>query len=174
MQLSTAIKLIEGGILKSNSSQRWADLGAGEGLFTQALGSILPPKSLVLAIDQNVNSVKSIGWNFKSITLQTQAADFTSMNWGEKFHGIIMANALHYVLDQVDFLAKLQAKILPSGRLIIVEYERRKPNTWVPYPIDFMKLKETAEGVGFSSITKLGEVPSIYDGVAIYSAVLTL
>lgn len=172
MELSTAIHLIERGILKSNEPQRWADLGAGDGLFTRGLGSVLPGNSSVLSIDQNVNSLKSIKWNFKSVSLQTLSGNFVSMNWGENFDGILMANALHYVNAQVDFLSKLRTRLSPTGRLIIVEYERRKANAWVPYPIDFQKLTEIAKNVGFSSITKLEEVPSIYDSVTMYSSVI--
>lgn len=173
MELSTAIRLIEDGISKSGAPQRWADLGAGDGLFTRALASVLPANSSVLAIDQNAGSLKSIEWSSKSVSLKTHQGDFTQMNWGEAFDGILMANALHYVQNQVNFLRELKAKLTPSGRLVIVEYERTQPNPWVPYPIGFMKLKEAGEMSGFSSITKMGEAPSIYGGATIYSAVLT-
>ncbi len=174
MDFSTAVHLIEKGILRSDSPQQWVDLGAGDGLFTRALASLLPASSSVLAIDRNGNSLKSIEWNLRAIQLQTKTDDFTSMRWGENFDGILMANALHYVKNQADFLLKLKNRIISPGRLVVVEYERRQPNAWVPYPISFKKLKEEGERVGFSLITQLTEVPSIYEGAAIYSAALML
>jgi trans-aconitate methyltransferase len=173
MEFSTAIRLIKDGISKSVAPQRWADLGAGDGLFTQALGSVLPASSSVLAIDQNAGSLKSIAWYFKSVSLRTHNGDFTLMNWGDRLDGILMANALHYVKDQVNFLSELKNKLAVPGRVLIVEYDRRQANTWVPYPIPFKKLMELGEQSGFSSINKLEEVPSVYDGATIYSAILT-
>src|SRR6185369_12956160 len=145
MELSTAIQLIEKGILKSDVPQHWADLGAGDGLFTRALGSVLPEKSTILAVDQNANSLKSIVWNSKTVSVRTQVVDFTSMDWGKNFDGVLVANALHFVSDQEEFLSKLKTKISPAGRLIIVEYERRQANVWVPYPIGIVKLTEAGK-----------------------------
>lgn len=173
MELSTAIELIKGGVSNSDLSQRWADLGAGEGLFTRALASVLPNDSSILAIDQNAGLLKSVDLNFKSASLQTHKGDFTELNWGENFDGILMANALHYVKDQINFLHALKAKLVASGRLIVVEYENRQANAWVPYPIDFIKLKEVGYRSGFSSIGRLEDAPSIYGGGKIYSALLT-
>ena len=174
MEFSTAVHLIEKGIYKSDTPQRWADLGAGDGLFTRALGSVLPENSSILAVDQNVSSLKFIRWNLKSVSLQTQVDNFISMNWAENLDGILMANALHYVSDQVAFSLRLKTKLSPLGRLIVVEYERRQSNAWVPYPVDFKKLQELGEKAGFSSIVKLEETPSIFDGATIYSAVLSM
>jgi len=173
MELSTAIRLIEGGISKSGAPQRWADLGAGDGLFTRALASVLPANSSVLAIDQNAVSLKSIAWDFKSVSLRTHNGDFTLVNWGDHLDGILMANSLHYVRDQVNFLSELKNKLAVPGRVLIVEYDRRQANAWVPYPISFKKLKELGEQSGFTSINKLEEVPSVYDGATIYAAILT-
>ncbi len=174
MELSTAIHLIERGILNSNESQRWADLGAGNGLFTRALGSLLPINSSIVAVDQNAAALKSIQWDIRNVSLTTQVDNFASITWGEDFDGILMANALHYVKDQIQFLTKAKTKLSPVGRILIVEYERQRANSWVPYPITFAQLKEMAMKVGFSHIEKLEEVPSIYDRGSIYSSILAL
>ena len=120
MELSAAIHLIKKGIQESNEPQRWADLGAGDGLFTRALGSVLPVNSTIVAIDQNASSLKSIDWNFKSVSLQIISGNFVSISWGEGFDGILMANALHYVNAQVNFLSKLKTKVSQTGRLVII------------------------------------------------------
>ncbi|MBI1769348.1 MAG: class I SAM-dependent methyltransferase [Bacteroidetes bacterium] len=174
MELSIAIRLIEKGIPKSNSPQYWVDLGAGDGFFTRALGSVLPSNSSILAIDQNANALKSIKWDFKSVSLQTLSGNFVSMDLDGNIDGILMANALHYVSAQTDFLLALRIKLSPIGRLVIVEYERTKSNAWVPYPIGFRKLLEAGEATGFTSIIKVEEAPSTYDSATIYSAILSL
>src|SRR5687768_12024327 len=103
MELTSAVRLIERGVANHNQPQRWVDLGAGDGLFTQALGTLLPAKSLILAIDQN-ESAQSIALTTKSVTLQTQVGNFMSLDWGKDWNGILMANALHYVSDASRFL----------------------------------------------------------------------
>jgi ubiquinone/menaquinone biosynthesis C-methylase UbiE len=172
MEISAAIHLIKKGILQSDTPQCWADLGAGNGLFTQALASILPERSSILAIDKNEKAIESIEWNYKSVSLETYVGDFISLNLNKAFDGILMANALHYLGNQVEFLSRIKAMLSPAGRLIIVEYERIQPNAWVPYPINMMKLIEAGKKAGFSSIVKLEEAPSIYENAGIYSAAL--
>jgi ubiquinone/menaquinone biosynthesis C-methylase UbiE len=172
MEPSTATHLLERAIVKSSEPQRWADLGAGDGFFTRALASVIPKDSSVLAVDKNASSLKSIQDTFGQIKVETRHADFTSLTWGEHFDGILMANALHYVGNQTEFLTKLKVKLSYSGRLVIVEYERRQVNPWVPYPIPLGKLQEIGAAAGFSSVEKLEETTSSYDNAMIYSACL--
>ncbi len=54
MELSTAINLIDTTHLTTQTAQRWADLGAGSGLFTRALASYLQPGSSILAVDEAI------------------------------------------------------------------------------------------------------------------------
>src|ERR1043166_74009 len=115
MEFSTAIRLIENGISKSPEPQRWADLGAGNGLFTRALATQLPFQSSIVAVDQNASSLKSLLWDNKSVSLTMQVGNFTSISWGEDFDGILIANALHYVEDQLTFLMNLRRRLSPAG-----------------------------------------------------------
>ena len=172
MELTTGIHLIERGILKSPEPQQWADLGAGDGFFTRALAAVVPKGSSIVAVDKNSSSFKSILGTPSHVEVEVRQSDFTSLTWGENFDGILMANALHYVTDQRIFLTKLKAKLSHSGRLLIVEYERRQANPWVPYPIPLGKLQEIGMTAGFSSVEKLDETSSVYDNVMIYSACL--
>jgi ubiquinone/menaquinone biosynthesis C-methylase UbiE len=172
MKISTAIRLIKNGISESPEAQRWADLGAGDGFFTRALATTLPAQSSIVAVDQKASSLKAVPWNNKVVSLTTQVGNFTLMNWGQDFSGILMANALHYVQDQAAFLTELKSKLSREGRLLVVEYERKQANQWVPNPISFEKLNVYSQSSGFSSIKKLEEAPSVYGGATIYSAVL--
>jgi trans-aconitate methyltransferase len=172
MKIEIAIQLIEKGIAHQSAPQRWVDLGAGTGLFTQALASRLSDGSTVMAIDQNAASLKSIAWNFPGIALLRKTADFTTQFPEGSYDGILMANALHFIPDAKSCLRQLKSRLHLHGRVIIVEYERRTANTWVPYPIRFEILKSVGLDAGFTSISKLNEVPSAYDNASIYSALL--
>ena len=171
MQLKTAIGLIEKAVPRAEQPQHWVDLGAGTGLFTQALASLLPLQSSIVAIDKDERALKSI--KVKSgISLRIQVQDFTEISTATKFDGILMANALHYVQDGDGFLSKLKSILNPARQIVIIEYERRQPDPWVPYPINFEGLIALGQKAGFQSIIKLSEVPSVYDRAVIYSAVL--
>lgn len=170
MKPEVALSLIEDGVARSHTKQIWADLGAGNGVFTHALSTLLPDGSTLYAIDMNANRMESIRvW--QQIVLKRIQADFVSDAWKtEPLHGVLMANSLHFVKDKETFLKKLKGKLAPDGKLLIIEYEMEKGNTWVPYPVSFKKLLEITKNSGFSSLKKLKEVPSVYDSRMIYSA----
>jgi 2-polyprenyl-3-methyl-5-hydroxy-6-metoxy-1,4-benzoquinol methylase len=173
MELHIAIGLIENGVEQSSSPQVWADLGAGNGLFTRALSTLLSNGSVIHAIDKDGKALKSIDLHNKDVKLNTLELDFTSKTIPlESLDGIIMANALHYVADGMTFVSMLKNMLKPSGRLVIIEYDSTTSNQWVPYPVSFKMLQNFAHEAGFSSVIKLGSQNSIYSEALIYSAIL--
>jgi 2-polyprenyl-3-methyl-5-hydroxy-6-metoxy-1,4-benzoquinol methylase len=173
MELHIAIALIEKGVEQNSSPQVWADLGAGNGLFTSALSTLLSKGSVIHAIDKDGKALKSIDLHNTDVKLNTLELDFTSKAIPlQSFDGIIMANALHYVADGMTFMKSLKSKLKPSGRLIIIEYDRTTSNQWVPYPVSYKVLQHFAKETGFSSVIRLGSQNSIYGNAPIYSAVL--
>ncbi|HEX6890397.1 MAG TPA: methyltransferase domain-containing protein [Chryseolinea sp.] len=175
MELSTAITLIKNGIPTSPKPQTWADLGAGSGLFTKALSTLLPGGSTIYAIDQETKALDNIALPSKDILLKKMTIDFVNDPIEmEPLDGLLMANALHFVRDKADFITKIRQNVKPSAKIVIVEYDSEKPNYWVPYPISYQSLQHFAGEVGLASILKIGSTPSKYHGANIYSAVLTI
>ena len=173
MELATAINLIRAGVPAAQTPQHWADLGAGSGLFTKALASLLPVGSSVQAIDRHKSSLDSINWLYPDVSLMRTQADFSEIEFSELKDGFILANALHYIENQQAQLSRLKKHLTPTGRIIIVEYETDTPNQWVPYPIPFKQLTSVALNAGFSVITKVETVPSNYHSGGMYAAVLS-
>ena len=77
MELSTAVKLIKPGITSTHPSA-WADLGAGTGLFTRALGTLLPSGSTIYTVDSNKSALEKIK-PIKEIELVRIHADFETL-----------------------------------------------------------------------------------------------
>jgi hypothetical protein len=77
-----------------------------------------------------------------------------------------MANALHFIREQSRFLRRL---LSVTNRLLMVEYERSKPNPWGPYPVGFERLRELFSEAGVEHVEKLATRPSRFGGT-IYSA----
>jgi len=173
MELHIAIGLIEKGVEQNSSPQVWADLGAGNGLFTKALSTLLSKGSIIHAIDKDGKTLKSIDLHNKDMKLNTLELDFTRKTIPlESLDGIIMANALHYVADRMAFVKMLKSMLKPSGRFVIIEYDRTTSNQWVPYPVSYKLLQHFAQEAGFSSVIKLGSQASVYSEALIYSAIL--
>jgi trans-aconitate methyltransferase len=172
MKLEVAKKLIEEGIEQTDGRQIWVDLGAGNGLFTYALSTLLSDTSVIYSVDTDAHSLSAINIR-KPVTLKKIQADFEKEDWGpEMVTGVLMANALHYVKDKESLLKKIGDRMMSGGRLIIVEYEMEKANNWVPYPIGFDRLGELVFRTDYKSIRKLSEVPSVYEHRMIYSVLV--
>jgi len=171
MKLSDAIALLKGGVPYSTSAQVWYDLGAGQGLFTQALSSLLPAQSLIYAVDlKKQRTHEHLIAN--DVTVRQVRADFTAYQPPQLADGIVMANALHFVKDKGALLEKLFNVLLPAGVLVIVEYEMSTPTPWVPFPINFDALQELIRSSCFKTINKLHHASSRYVKGGMYSAVL--
>jgi hypothetical protein len=87
--------------------------------------------------------------------------------------GIVLANALHFVAysEQPTVMRHVAEMVAPGGPIVIVEYDRRSANRWVPYPISPRALTELATGAGLAPPTPLATQPSRYTGT-IYSALV--
>jgi SAM-dependent methyltransferase len=175
LELSTAITLIKNGIPHSVIPQIWADLGAGSGLFTKALSTLLPDGSTIYAIDQETKALNNIAPLSGEILLKKMTLDFVDDPIvTEPLDGVLMANALHFVRDKPAFMGKIRQAIKPSAKILIVEYDRDTPNPWVPYPVSYQSLQRLADEVGLAFISKIGSTPSKYHGANIYSAILSV
>jgi ubiquinone/menaquinone biosynthesis C-methylase UbiE len=152
---------------------RWADLGCGTGLFTQALSHMLQRGSSIHGIDNNRSLKRQTTPNgVEIIPLQL---DFVTGDWDlQNLDGIVMANSFHYVKDKPAFLKKAQTYLKPQASILIVEYDTDTPvPTWIPYPLSFSSLTKLFIAEGYTSIQKLGERPSIYGGGNIYGALIS-
>ena len=171
MELADAIKLIGKGIPSGAKNEVWIDLGAGSGLFTEALATLLGKSNVVYAIDKDKSS-----WNSRHVegfAIHFLQLDFLKEDLGlDPVYGVLMANALHFVRDKKSFLVRLRTNVRNGGRLIVVEYEMKRANPWIPYPIGFGKLKELAGELGWTTPEPLEKHSSHYVKDGIYSAVL--
>jgi ubiquinone/menaquinone biosynthesis C-methylase UbiE len=157
----------------------WADLGAGEGVFTRALAEILGADARIYAVDRDARAMASLKrWASSSTTYVIPvAADITKPldlpGLGErKLDGILLANALHFVRDAGAVLGPLARLVASGGSVVLIEYDHRAANQWVPYPIPSTKLSALAAAAGLSSFHVTATRASDYGG-ELYVAVAT-
>lgn len=156
----------------------WADLGAGEGTFTRALAELLGPGSRIYAVDRDARALGKLKrWAAGAgRDVVTVVADFTQpfelpQVGGAELDGVCLANALHYVQDAGGTLARCASWLRPGGRLVLIEYDRRGANRWVPYPITPERLSAVAASSGLSEPVVTATRASAYGG-NLYVAVM--
>lgn len=172
MNQNELIGLLREGI--DSQGGEWADLGAGEGAFTQALAELLGPSAHITAVDREGGALRRLaeemGRRYPATKLDVVVADFRRPLTLAGLDGVVMANSLHFLRDKSDVLAAVRAMLRPGGRLIVVEYGADRGNPWVPHPFSYTRWETMAADAGFEKTRRLGTVPSRYLG-SMYSAV---
>jgi Methyltransferase domain len=167
MYLSEATELIRTDKIAGIGAQTWCDLGCGTGTFTLALATLLPRGSVIHAMDKDEASLAQIPDRYQNVTIHKEVVDLDKSDLAlPALDGMLMANFLHYIKQQGAFVERFGAL---SERLLIVEYDGREPNQWVPYPLGFSALRSLLLQRGFTGVAKVGSRPSRFGGV-IYSA----
>lgn len=126
MQLSQAVSLIQHSITEQRTV--WADLGCGDGLFTNALSQMLTEESLIYAVDKNKRALSNVSVK-PGIQLEKLVLDFVNDDLAfENLSGILMANSFHFVKDKHAFISKVFNCLHAESYLIMVEYDRDVSN----------------------------------------------
>jgi SAM-dependent methyltransferase len=153
----------------------WADLGAGAGTFTMALASLLGLNAMIIAVDRDQSALVELRRAVKDAALGATVvplhADFQKPMPLPPLDGALLANALHFVStrEQADVLARIAAHVRPHGRLVIVDYDGRAANPWVPFPVSSRRLGDLLQAIGAAAPAVVGRQPSRYGGT-IYAA----
>jgi SAM-dependent methyltransferase len=149
----------------------WADLGAGNGTFTRALAGRLGPGSRIYAVERDPDAITALQrWAARaSAEVIPVRADFTGPlelpGFGPPgLDGMLLANALHYVREPGPVLSRLVQLVRPGGRVVVVEYDGRTANRWVPYPIPSLRLARLAADAGLLPPRVTATRPSAFGG----------
>ena len=167
------VSLIEAGVGRDRGGV-WADFGAGTGAFTLALRDLAGPDLEIYAVDRDRGSLRilrsAMERSFPDTHLHLLHDDFAGDLELPPLDGILSANAIHFVRNQVSLLRQWREYLKPGGRLVIVEYDTDRGNRWVPYPLSSPSFSAVAQAAGFAAPTLIGTRRSRFlDGF--YSAV---
>lgn len=158
----------------------WADIGAGAGAFARALAELLGPDGAVIAIDTDERALAALrsgaGENSGGAEITTLRGDMHALDAivgleGVQFDGLLLANVLHFTRTPGDVLARAAERLKAEGRIVVIEYERRMPNPWVPHPLPLARLAEVAARAGLGVPREVARRASEYHR-EMYCAVL--
>ncbi len=142
----------------------WADLGSGSGAFTLALADLLAGEGEIYSVDRNGRDLReqerTMRARFPGTTVHYINADFAEPLELPALDGIVMANSLHFQRDQELVVQLIKRYLHPAGRFVIVEYNLDRGNSWVPYPVSYVRWQELAQRSGFTTTRLLGTRPS--------------
>lgn len=161
--------MLAGSRLEVLGPMTWVDLGCGDGTFTVALAAQLAPRSVIHAIDRDHPALKRIPSHHHDVRIHAHVGDFNEPWPFGSVDGILMANSLHYVENQHDFVEVCESRMTSPHRFLIVEYDTNKANSWVPYPVSRTRLAELFRGYSFRS---LGSRPSRYQRARLYAELM--
>jgi ubiquinone/menaquinone biosynthesis C-methylase UbiE len=171
MRHQECLTLISRGITATGGI--WADLGSGDGAFTFALCELLGKYGEIYSVDNDSYALKRQEKNYQKNFSNCQI-NFIHADFRQEIHlppqdGILMANALHFVQEKKQVIQMIKTFLKPTGRFILIEYNVKRKNPWVPYPIHFDEWVTLATDCGFSDTKLLKTFPSRYHH-QIYSA----
>ena len=147
----------------------WADLGAGDGIFSRALLSLLGTSGQVHAVDRDPDVMRLA----KYPGIVPMRADFRQPLALPALDGALFANSLHFVAAnrQADVLQAISQHVRAHGVIVVAEYDNRAASQWVPDPVSFTRLVMLANDAGLGTPRMVGSRPSAFGGT-IYAAAL--
>jgi trans-aconitate methyltransferase len=145
------------------SGATWAEMGAGTGTFTRALRSLLGPDSRIYAVDNDPDAISALE-KLGDGVIPVQADFSRAFSLPEKLDGMLLANALHFVPNPGPVLERLVKLIRTGGRVVMVEYDRRAANPWVPHPIESDRWPALATAADLSGAQITSRQKSEYAG----------
>ena len=160
----------------------WADLGAGAGVFTEALALLLGPGGRVVAVERDPAALRAL--ERLATRKRPDAAAVTVARGdldrlgsipafaGVMLDGALLGNVLHFFADPSRLLEATAQLLQADGRIVVVEYGGAARNRWVPHPIPLEALAKLARELGLAEPRVVAERPSRYQRGALYCAVV--
>ncbi len=146
----------------------FADIGCGPGFFVLPASKIVGSKGKVFALDTEEEMLAALKKRRPGKNVVILKSEETKLPVEDKAVDIaIMVFVLHEVHHPVDFLKEVKRILKPSGKLIVIDWEKKVEEKGPPFEerIPKEKAKEVFEHAGFKKIETESLNPSHYEVV---------
>ena len=127
--------------LKIPSKQEWAIYGNTSPEIVYALATKLSPNGHVHLVDKSKNKLAALKIDPKTMAeVSLLHKDFTVAKLFDDLDGIVFPYSLHSVKNPLKVLAQTMLSTKPNGKIIVLDFETRRANPWIKYPIGYKRL----------------------------------
>ncbi|MGE6759432.1 class I SAM-dependent methyltransferase [Corallococcus interemptor] len=133
--------------------QRIADVGAGQGYFTQRLAEAVGPSGHVVATDINDEAIRRLAARMlgrKNVEVRKVEPDAPGLEPGA-YDLILLSEVDHFLADRVDYLTRLRPALTPQGRIAVTHLRAMRP-----------PLVAAAQAAGYTLVSEYNDLPDHY------------
>jgi len=146
----------------------FADIGCGPGFFVFPASDIVGEKGKVYALDTQQEMLNELNKRNPSKNVVALKSEETKLPVEDKAVDIaLMVFVLHEVHHPVEFLKEVKRILKPTGRLIVIDWEKKVEEKGPPFEerVPKEKVKEIFQQAGFKKIEASSLNPSHYEVV---------
>lgn len=149
----------------------FADIGCGPGFFVFPASEIVGKDGKVYAIDTQQEMLDELKKRKPSKNVIVLKSDETKLPLDSSIIDIaIMVFVMHEIYHPIDFLKEVKRILKPSGRLIVIDWEKKAEEKGPPFEerLPRGKAKELFHKTGFEKIEANSLNPSHYEIMGCY------
>ena len=118
----------------------WAVYGLAHSECLFALADILGHGGNIEAVGRQKRRSKNSAEREVPASIRVHEESFPNAKKFDDLDGILLSHSLHQVENQLKFLAELMLSIKNGGKLIIIDFNSRRGNPWLKYPVPIGRL----------------------------------
>lgn len=107
-----------------------ADIGAGTGYFTRRFAATVGPEGSALGLDIEKSMIEYMREDAKKLNLKNYTARIVKTDDPELAPGSVdvafLCNTYHHIKARVNYFKKVAGSLKPGGRLVIVDFYKKK------------------------------------------------
>lgn len=149
-----------------------ADIGCGIGYFTIPAAEIVSPNSKIYALDTSKEMLAEVERRAKTAGISNitviETGEYDLKLPDEAVNFVLMVTVIHEIIDKEKFLMQAYRILKPSGRLVVIDWEKKQTEAGPPigHRLDKREAKEILKSSGFEVRKELGIADVFYGLVA--------
>jgi len=172
MNAQRIIKVLS--IPKLGKTEEWVIYGIAKPEFAQAFASKLGPDGHLHVVDKSSAKLAKINIEAENMAeISLHHKDFSAAKLFDGLDGIFLAYSMHSIQNPIKFLGQAMLSTKANGKLLILDFDTRRANPWIKYPLGFSRLEYLAKKLALPKPKLLAKTNSHF-GRKSYLAEITI